>query len=150
MAARWTDDDTDLLTNNLVDGIAVQYMMALFPNRSEGAIIQKAQDFEFGVITSREDGITRFYENIKSRVRGANALPVIDEVSSIINAIEVAQPPQAVPSNSIDHLEPETRIIAYDGLSANALAVRILAENNLRVDPDIVHALSLHILKEQW
>ena len=149
MAVRWTNDDEELFKNHLVDGIPVQYMMALFPSRSEGAIRLKAQVFEFGVITSREDGITRFYENIKSRVRGANALSETDEVSSIINATEVAHPPQAVLSNGVDHSEPETHIIQYDGLSANVLAVRMLTENDLSVDPDIVHALSLHILKEQ-
>lgn len=149
MAAVWTERELSMLSQNLHDGFPIHSMTVLIPTRGIGAIKQKAQDFGFGVTTSGEDGITRFYENIKSRVRGANALSVIDEVSSIINAIEVTQLPQVVLSNDIDHVEPATRIIAHDGFSANALAVRMLTENDLSVDPDIVHALSLHILKEQ-
>jgi hypothetical protein len=121
-------------------------MMALFPNRSEGAIKLKAKGFAFGVKTSNEDGVTRFYANIKSRVRHANALTDIDENNST-NSIEVVQPSVTVPSNSIDNLEPAARIVTYDGLSANTLVVRMLTEYNLRINPRIIYQLSLHILK---
>ena len=147
MGARWTDNDTELIFNNLVDGFPVQYMMALFPDRSEGAIKLKAQEFGFGVKTSKVDGITRFYADIKSRVRHANTSIGIDEVNSIINAIEASVLAQAVPSTGIDHAEPATRIIAHNGFSANALAVRILTEYKLDGDPEIIYQLSLHILK---
>lgn len=149
MASLWSERELSTLSQNLHDGFPINSMTVLIPTRGIGAIKQKAQDFGFGVTTSKEDGITRFYENIKSRVRGANALSEINEVSRIINTIEAAQPQQAMPSNDIDHLEPETRIVPYDGLSANTLAVRMLTENGLSVDPDIVHTLSLYILKEQ-
>jgi hypothetical protein len=147
MGARWTDNDTELMLNNLVDGFPVQYMMELFPRRSEGAIQLKAQAFDYGVTTSKVDGITRFYANIKSRVRDVNTLSEIDEGNSIINAIEAAQLTQAAPSNSIDYLEPETRIVPHDGFAANARAVKILAENSLDGDPDVVCMLAKHILK---
>lgn len=149
MAARWSQDELNLLEQNLVDGFPVQRIKELIPTRELSAIIQKAQDFGFGITTSKEDGITRFYENIRSRVRGANALPETGEINSIIDILGAAQLAQAVPRHSIDHLEPETRIVLYDGLSANNLAIRILTENNLSVDPDIVCTLSKHILKEQ-
>lgn len=148
MAARWTENDTRLIIINLVDGFPVQQMMELFPNRSEGAIRLKAQDYDFGVTTSVEDGITRFYENIKSRVRNVNALSEIDEVNSIVHTLESAQPAQAMPSHSIDHLEPETRIVP-DGFSANELAVNFLRDNRLNPSPEIIYQISLHILKEQ-
>lgn len=147
MAARWTNNDTELMLNNLVDGFPVQQMMALFPNRSEGGIILKAQDFDFGIKTSKVDGITRFYVGLKSRTKHAIALSEIDEVNSIINAIEASQPAKTVASTGIQHSEPETRIIAYDGFSANALAVRMLDEINLDGNPEIIYQLSLHILK---
>jgi hypothetical protein len=143
MAAHWTDNDTEMVLNNLVDGLPVQQMMALFPNRSEGAIKLKAQGFAFGVKTSNEDGVIRFYANIKSRVRHANTLTDIDENNSI-NAIKVVQPSVTVPSNSI--LE-EACIVTYDGLSANTLVVRMLTEYNIDIDPDIVYVISKHILK---
>jgi hypothetical protein len=145
MAARWTDNDTEMVLNNLVDGVPIQQMMALFPNRSEGAIKLKAQGFAFGVKTSNEDGVTRFYANIKSRVRHANTLTDIDEINSIANAIKVAQPNVTVPSNSI--LEQEACIVTYDGLSANTIVVRMLTEYNIDIDPDIVYVISKHILK---
>lgn len=147
MAARWTNNDTELMLNNLVDGFPVQQMMALFPHRSKGAIKLKAQDFDFGIKTSKVDGITRFYVGLKSRTNHATALSEIDEVNSIINAIEAAQLPEAVSSTGIQYSEPETRIIAYDGFSANALAVQMLEDYNLDGDPHIIYQLSLHILK---
>jgi hypothetical protein len=147
MGARWTNNDTELMLNNLVDGFPVQQMMALFPNRSEGAIRLKAQDFDYGIKTSKEDGITRFYADIKSRVRHANALPDMDDVNRIVNAIEAAQLTQAVPNHSIDHLEPETRIIAnISAKDANDKAVKMLFENGLEPTPKIVYYLSTHIM----
>jgi hypothetical protein len=143
MAAKWSQRELNMLAQNLVDGFPVQHMMALFPNRSEGAIKLKAQGFAFGVKTSNEDGVIRFYANIKSRVRHANTLADIDENNSI-NAIKVVQPSVTVPSNSI--LE-EACIVTYDGLSANTLVVRMLTEYNIDIDPDIVYVISKHILK---
>jgi hypothetical protein len=147
MAARWSTRELTTLSKNLVDGFLVQRMMTLIPNRSDGAIKLKSQGFGFGVKTSNEDGATRFYTNIKSRVRHANALADIDEINSIVSDIEVAQPNATVSSNSIDNLEPAAHIITYDGLSANTLAVRMLTEHNISINPDIVYMLSLHILK---
>jgi hypothetical protein len=144
MAAKWSQRELNMLAQNLVDGFPVQHMMALFPNRSEGAIKLKAQGFAFGVKTSNEDGVIRFYANIKSRVRHANTLTDIDENNSI-NAIKVVQPSVTVPNNSI--LEPEACIVTYDGLSANTIVVRMLTEYNIDIDPDIVYVISKHILK---
>jgi hypothetical protein len=147
MAAKWSQRELNMLAQNLVDGFPVQSMEELIPTRNIGGIILKAQDFDFGIKTSKVDGITRFYVGLKSRTKHATALSEIDEINSIASDIEVAQPNVTVSSNSIDYLEPETRIIAYDGFSANALAVRMLDENNLNGDPEIIYQLSLHILK---
>jgi hypothetical protein len=147
MAAQWTDNELNTLAQNLADGLPAQRMENLIPDRSLTAIIKRAQDFDYGIKTSKEDGIIRFYADIKSRVRYASASTGTDEVDSIINAIEVAQPAQAVPNHSIDYLEPETRIVPYDGFAANARAVKILAENSLDGDPDVVCMLAKHILK---
>lgn len=143
MAAPWSQRELSTLSQNLSDGCRVELMMTLIPTRGIGAIKQKAQDFGFGVTTSKEDGITRFYENIKSRPRGANASTEVDEVNSIM----VTQPLQAVQNHGIAPLEPEGEIIPYNGLSANTLAIRMLSENNLCINPDIVYTLSLHILQ---
>lgn len=147
MAPRWTERELNTLSQNLVDGFPVPNMIELIPSREIGGIKQKAQDFGFGVITSKVDRITRFYANIRTRVRGANVSTEVDEVSDIINVIEVAQPPQAVPNHGIAHTEPSGEIIPYNGLSANALAIQMLREKNLSVNPDIIHTLSVHILQ---
>lgn len=149
MAAKWTDDELTVLTQNLVDGFPVQRMKELISSRERGGAIQlKAQDFDYGVTTSKVDGIKRFYADIKSRILRTRAVSEMDDVNHIVNTIEAAQLTQAVPSNAVQHVEPETRIIQHDGLSANTLAVRMLTENNLSVDPDMVCMLSKHILKE--
>ena len=137
MAALWTGRELSTLSQNLHDGFPVQQMMQLIPSRTEGAIIQKALEQNYRVETSRTDKITRFYYGVTRR-RGGQRIVATEDV-------QVSVATEAL----MEHLEPETRIITHDGLSANTLAVQMLIENDLSVDPDIVHALSLHILKEQ-
>lgn len=137
MAARWTQYEMTTLLHNLSDGFPVHRMMELLHHRrSEGAIIQQALRRNYRTETSTVDGITRFYQGVtrrRSELRNAATndveVPVAAEVPTI-------------------HAEQQ-RIVPHDGLSANTLAVQILTENNLSVDPDIVYTLSSHILKEQ-
>lgn len=134
MAARWLQDELNTFEHNLVDGFPVQQMMELIPGRSEGAIIQKAQAFGFGVITSKEDGITRFYSGLKHR-QGEERIAATNDVQVAV-AVEV---PTLL-------AEPQ-RIVSHDALFANNLAVKFLVENNLSTDPKMVYEQSLLILK---
>lgn len=134
MAAKWTNDELTVLTQNLVDGFPVQRMKELIPSRESGGAIQlKAQGFDYGVTTSKVDGIKRFYAGLKHRQGEVRV--------AATNDVEV---PVAVEVPTIQ-VEPR-RIIANSGLQANSIAIRMLTEYNLSVDPDIVRCLSIHIL----
>ena len=133
MASTWSPQELRMLSH-ISERATVDQMMQLIPNRSKGAIIQKAQEFDFGITTSKEDRVTRFYLGLKHRQGGARI--------AATNDVEV---PVATEVPAV-YAEPQ-RIIAYDGFSANALAVRMLDENNLDGNPEIIYQLSLHILK---
>ncbi|HEX5329986.1 hypothetical protein [Sulfuricurvum sp.] len=133
MAQKWSPTELTTLLKYLNDGFPVYLMMRHIPYRSEGAIIQQALRRNYRIETYKDDGIKRFYHGVTRRR------------STVTENLEVSVAAEFL----MEHLEPETRIIAHDGLSANTLAVRMLTENDLRIDPDIVHTLSLYILKEQ-
>ncbi len=134
MATKWSQHELSVLTQNLVDEFPVQQMMELIPDRSEGAITQKAQEYGFGVITSKEDGITRFYLGLKRR-QGEERIVATNDVQ-----VAVAAP---VPTL---FAEPR-RIIANNGLEANSLAVQFLQEHRFPVEPENVYMLSSYIRK---
>lgn len=137
MAARWTQRELTTLVDNLSDGFPVQQMRELLHHRRTArAIMQQAWNRNYRTKTSTVDGITRFYHGVTRRRRDRQIITATEDVQVAV-AVEVP----AV------HAEPQ-RIIANNGIAANTLAVRMLTENNLSVDPDIVHTLSLHILKE--
>lgn len=134
MAARWTERELSTLSHNLVDGFSVPDMRELLhTRRTEGAIIQKALKQNFRTETS--DGITRFHHGVTRRRGGRR--------SAATNDVQVAVATD-VPALAA---EPRGEIIPYNGLSANALAVQMLREKNLSINPDIVHSLSVHILQ---
>lgn len=133
MAARWTERELTTLSQNLVDGFSVPDMWELLHNRrTEGAIIQKALKHNFRIETS--DGITRFYHGVTRRRGGRrSAATNVDQIAVATDVPALAAEPQS--------------IIPYNGLSANALAIQMLREKNLSINPDIVHTLSVHILQ---
>ncbi|MDD3597089.1 hypothetical protein [Sulfuricurvum sp.] len=136
MAQQWSSNELSTLLKHLHDGFPVYLMMRHIPYRTEGAIIQQALRRNYRIETYKDDGIKRFYHGVTRR-RGGQRIATTEDTQLSV-ATEAL----------IRHLEPETRIIQHDGLSANTLAVRMLTENNLSVDPDIVCMLSKHILKE--
>ena len=142
MAAPWDENETRILAENIVDGLPVQSMKELIPIRGMGGIIQKAQQLDYGVKTSKVDGITRFYPNRKSRSRESRISTENDEPIGIVDTLEDIQFQQAV----LEHIEPEADIVPYDGFSANELAINILRDNGLDANPDIIRYLSIHIL----
>lgn len=130
MAAQWTQNELTTLSRYLNDGFPVYLMMSHIPSRTEGAILQQALRLSYSVKTFKDDGIKRFYHGVNRR-------------STTTENVQVSVADEA----PMRHSEPATRIVPYDGFSANSLAVRMLIENNLSVDPDIIYQLSLHILK---
>ncbi len=149
MAAPWNENENRILVENIVDGFPVQRMKDLIPDREIGGIKQKAQLLGYGVKTSKIDDMARFYSGINTRNRGSNVSTENDEPIGIVDTLGEAQPTTASQSNSFEHLESEAKIIAHDGFTANELAVKILRDNRLKANPDIIYQLSLHILKEQ-
>lgn len=133
MAALWSSHELSMLSN-LSDGITLDQIMQFIPNRSAGAVIQQALKRNYRIETSKVDGIARFYQGVTRR-RGGRRM-------AATNNLQVAV---EVPTIQV---EPP-RIIVNTGLQANNLAIRMLTENNLSADPDIIYQLSLHILKER-
>ncbi len=61
----WTESELQILKNALSDGATLISVAKHLPNRNDGGIRNKAQDFDFGC--KNIEGIYIFYENLKKR-----------------------------------------------------------------------------------
>ena len=167
--ARWSVDEESSICDAFKNNLPLSMLILLLNERSEDAIVAKARKLGFGVSTVDGDrifvagvGYKGKHINRKSEATSDQTTAsgivynALNEHSNLILAEKTKYVDYRVTLDAVNNLgekeakyndiEPQASIILYDGLLANNLAVQILTENNLSVNPDIVRCLSIHIL----
>jgi len=141
---RWTEQEKLILSNNISDGMLVSEMCKLIPSRPESGIIRVAQTLDFGVKT--KDGVKRFYANKSTRNRQKKTA-----TQTIVGEPRTAPTVQA-PTISEKPTKLSDAIIAKSiskpadtGLSANTRAIKMLRDEQLPINADIVYKIASYI-----
>lgn len=130
---KWTDKEDIFLSSLLHDGVELNDIAYKMTNRTYSAIRKRA--FSLNYRSKTVDGITKFYKGVKHRSKKS------DEI------VEVSL--QTLPTNSITNISEG--ILSKNSLNttnkdAICLAMKILDDNGLKIEPKIVYELSTHIL----
>ena len=133
----WTVGELDILKINLVNGAELQRMKKLLPNRSANAISKKILR-AYSYRTQTDDGVTRFFEGVKRRHRKKRHI--------CVEGLAKETSTQIISKNDTAIVSERKSNTNDKGIDANSEAVNILQNASLPVRPDIVCALSKHIL----
>ncbi len=155
MATTWTYEERKILQDNIVDGVEIQTLEQLLPDRSYWAIVRQAQNLDFGVKTI--DGVKVFVGGKGTRISNRNTESTTEKMETV-DEIEVATN-NSTPTE-LEHLNNESaEIIAEielnlqlsteaknDVLRANAKAIEIISNYGLKADIEFIYCLSKHIV----
>ena len=145
MAIKWKNGDENILKANIYDGAIVATIVALFPKRTERAIIQRAQALGYGVKT--EDNSMKFYDNINRRYGRSNKVKIVGEPRVTTNNFTPTIASETINTESDDIVSDIALNKEYKGLKAYANAMDMLSGNNLPLEHDMICMLSTYILK---
>lgn len=155
----WSTTELNTLSTNLTDGLPLQVLENLLTARTPKAILKKALAYNYSSKTA--NGITVMKLGINRRVRrGRSNQRIVDETVPIETATTIAEESR-VTTNSTGlittlertHQNLSDVIVAevaskpiISGLEANQLAITMLVNVKLPIEPHIVYELSKHIL----
>lgn len=130
---RWADEEHKYLCSSLYDGVELKNISYALPNRTENAIIRRV--LNLGYRSETVDGNKMFYRGVKHRNRKMDDTVEVTLNTASTDAIHNV-------SNSIlseNHSNATNKNAIY-------LALKILDDNSLKIEPKIVFELSAHIL----
>lgn len=141
MIKRWTTQENNILSDLLLNGVEVKVLTDALVGRTQDAIIRRASSNGYRVVT--KNGVKTFYHGIKRRSRQLKDTAIeqnlaVTNSDAISNIIQV----DIVADNDYNSK------IFSTGLDANAIAIKMLNDHSLKIEPLIVYQLSEHILKQ--
>ena len=133
---RWSKTERKILYTSLGEGVEVKFISTQLPIRTDEAIIRQAQKLGYGLKTV--DEVQYLYIGVKHRSKKDD-----DTVEVTLNTAST----DTIKNGSSDILSENT--LNTTNREAIYLAVKILDDNNLKIDPSIVCVLSTHILSTE-
>lgn len=142
MSKRWSIEEDVILSDLLTDGIKLSVLDAALNSRTADAIIRRASSKGYRLETLK-DGAKKLYHGVKRRKKHSKG-KATEQNLAVTNSVTKSK------TLDVDILSNNTlnSNICITGLDANSVAIKILCDNHLSIEPLIVYQLSQHILHQ--
>lgn len=157
---RWLSEEIETLSSALTDGIELQTLQELLPQRSPKAIMKKALDFNYRSKTINGITVIKFGVNRRVRRQGRNevvgetvptetAITIVGETRVTTNNSTPTTSSETITTESDASIAQVTLISQMSGKEVNKRAIQALESNNIIVDADSIYAISKHIARTE-
>ena len=135
---RWTLEEEEIFSSLLKKGADLNEMLSMLPDRNKDSILRRASSDRYAYGYTTVNGNVKFYPDIKRNTNKKNRSGILFHLP--MEEVEIVE--------DINDIVPIPSLNLIDkGLAANTLAIEILQQYNLSINPKILMCLSVHILE---